>query len=187
MVRFTRNGVALPVWQAAASINAADWKVDPAKSVLGFSGTQLGQPFRGKFGKYQAAVAFDPDHPETSRIDVTVDLASAATGDQQCDGAMPGEDWFNVAKFPQARFVTTSVRSVSGNNYEAQGTLTIRGVTMPATLPFHVDIDGATAHANGHADLVRTAFGVGQGTWATGQWVAVEVRVDVDITATRAN
>ena len=38
-----------------------------------------------------------------------------------------------------------------------------------------------------HAALVRGAFGVGQGPWASGQWVGLDVGVDVDIVATRAN
>ncbi|WP_264785676.1 YceI family protein, partial [Gluconobacter cerinus] len=109
----------------------------------------------------------------------------AVTGDQQRDGALPGKDWFNVAGFPSAVFDAQSFRAMGGNSYEAVGTLTIRGISKPVTLPFTLDINGTTAHAKGHLDLVRSDFGVGQGPWASGQWVSLNVGVDMDITAQR--
>lgn len=158
-----------------------------AKSQLGFSGTQTGAAFDGKFTRFSAAIVFDPDHLDTSHITVTVDLASAATGDVQRDTALPGSDWFDVAEFPKASFVTTAIRKTGQNAYEAAGNLTLRGVTKPLVLPFTLQIDGTTAHAVGHVNLVRTAFGIGQGPWATGEWVALDVDVNLDITATRSN
>jgi polyisoprenoid-binding protein YceI len=171
----------------ASAADAASWKLDPAKSRLGFSGTQTGTKFEGKFTRYGADIVFDPDHLDTSRITVTVDLASAATGDTQRDTALPGKDWFDIAQFPQAKFDTTVIRKESANAYEAVGNLTLHGVTKPLTLPFTLQIDGTTAHAVGHVNLVRSAFGIGQGPWATGQWVALDVVVDLDIVATRGN
>ena len=54
------------------------------------------------------------------------------------------------------------------------------------TLPFTLAIDGGTAHAKGHLELVRTTYGVGQGPWSSAQWVALEVGVDVDVVAKKA-
>jgi polyisoprenoid-binding protein YceI len=173
---------------AVTSAVAADWKLDPSKSTLGFSGTQTGAAFEGKFSSYSAAVAFDPDHPETSHISVTVDLASAVTGDTQRDTALPGKTWFDTAEFPQARFDADSIRRTGAGSYEASGKLTLRGVTHSLVLPFTLDLNGAAAHAKGHVSLLRSDFGVGQGgPWSSGQWVALEVNVDVDIVATRSN
>jgi polyisoprenoid-binding protein YceI len=172
---------------AAMPASAADWKLDPSKSTLGFSGTQTGAAFQGKFSKYSAAITFDPDHLETSRISVTVDLASAVTGDMQRDTALPAKDWFDTAEFPQAKFDTQAIRQTGDGSYEASGKLTLRGVSRPVVLPFTLDLDGAAAHAKGHVSLLRDDFGVGQGPWISGQWIALEVGVDVDIVATRSN
>ncbi len=182
--------IALALLLLAAPAIAApppQWTVDPGKSTLGFSGTQTGARFTGRFNRYKATIAFNPDHPEASRIAVAVDLGSAATGDTQRDTALPGKDWFDVAQFPVARFITTSIQHKGGNTYVAAGNLMLHGVTRQVVLPFTLTISGDTAHAKGHAQLVRNAFGVGQGAWATGQWVALEVGVDIDIVATRAH
>jgi polyisoprenoid-binding protein YceI len=173
-----------------SSVTAADavnWKLDAAKSQLGFSGTQTGAAFAGKFKDYTAAIAFDPANLAASHITITVDLASAVTGDTQRDTALSGQDWFDVAKFPQAVFQTTGITKVGPNEYDAVGSLSLRGVAKPLTLPFTLQIDGATAHAVGHVNLVRTDFGVGQGAWASGQWVALAVAVGFNIVATKGN
>jgi polyisoprenoid-binding protein YceI len=169
----------------AAPAAAVPWKLDTAKSQLGFSGTQTGVPFKGRFTRFSAQIDFDPDHPETSHVVVVVDLASAVTGDAQRDGALPGNDWLAVGQFPQAKFASTAIRKMGADTYAATGTLTLRGVTKPVVLPFTLAIAGTTAHAKGHLNLVRTAFGVGQGSWSSGQWVALDVGVDVDVVAIR--
>lgn len=162
---------------------AAGWTIDPAHSTIAFTGTQTGARFTGHFKTFGGTIQFDPAHPEAGHALITIDVASAATGDAQRDEAMPGTDWFDIAKFPKATFEARNFQSKGGNAYVAQGTLTIRGVSQPETLPFTLDITGGTAHAKGHLDLVRTPFGVGQGPWASGQWVALEVGIDIDITA----
>lgn len=170
-----------------APAQAASWTVDPSKSKLAFSGTQTGSRFDGSFSRYTATIDFDPDRLETSRIAVTVDLASAATGDAQRDTALPEKDWFDVGEFPQARFESNTIRKTGDGSYEAAGTLTIRGISQPVVLPFTLQIDGANARAKGRVSLLRNAFGIGQGAWNNDQWVAFEVGVDIDIVAAKAN
>ncbi|RVU21682.1 YceI family protein [Methylobacterium oryzihabitans] len=171
---------------APAAASAADWTVDPAKSRIGFSGTQVGAPFKGRFTRYEAQISFDPAKPESGRAVVLVDLASAESGDKQRDEALPQADWFDAKKTPKARFEATRFVPKGGDAYDAVGTLTIRGVTRDVTLPFRLSTTGDEARATGHLDLVRTDFGVGQGPWTSGQWVAVEVGVDIDVTAKKA-
>ena len=167
--------------------DAADWKLDPGKSKLGFSGTQTGTNFQGAFTRFIAVIEFDPDHLDTSHIAVSVDLASTTTNDKQRDATLSSKDWFDVAQFPVAKFETSVIRRKGTDDYEAVGTLTLRGVTKPLTLPFILEMNGSTAHAKGHAELIRSTFGIGQGPWTTDQWVALNVGVDIDVTATREN
>lgn len=189
-MRFDKTASALTLAASlslAAPAMAADWVIDSAHSTIAFSGTQTGKPFSGHFGSFDGTITFDPAHPENGHAHIAIAIASAVTGDRQRDGAMPGQDWFDVAHFPSAMFDAQSFRAKGGNDYEAVGTLTIRGVGKSETLPFTLDINGRTAHAKGHLDLLRSAFGIGQGPWATGQWVALAVGVDIDVTAQQKN
>ncbi|MEA1834921.1 YceI family protein [Methylobacterium durans] len=169
---------------AAAPATAAEWAVDPAKSAIKFSGVQVGATFIGRFERFDAKVDFDPAKPEAGHAVVLVDLASARTGDVQRDEALPQKDWFDLKSANQARFEATRFVDKGHGDYEAVGTLTMLGTSRPLTLPFQLTLDRGQAHATGHVGLVRTDFGVGQGPWASGQWVGLDVGVDIDLVAT---
>jgi polyisoprenoid-binding protein YceI len=173
----------LPI--ASGSAHAASWTVDPARSTLGFSGTQTGAPFTGKFKTWTATIDFDPAKLEVAHVRVDVDVASATTDDPQKDAALPGEDWFDAGKFAHATFEATGFKAAGGDAFETSGHLTLRGIVKPVTLPFTLTIKGDEAHAVGHAKLVRTDFGVGGGQWADGAMVGLDVTVDVDLVATK--
>ena len=166
---------------------AATWTVDMAKSRLGFTGSQSGASFDGKFTRWDAQIDFDPANPAAGHALVTIDMSSAVTGDAQKDEALPQSDWFDTKTFPKAVFEAKSFRSTGGDAYEADGTLTIRGQGKKVVLPFTLDITGNQAHAKGRLNLIRTDFGVGQGSWKTADYVALEVAVTLDLTATRKN
>jgi polyisoprenoid-binding protein YceI len=161
---------------ASASAEAATWTIDTAKSHLGFTGSENGSAFSGSFGKFSGTIVFDPASPAAGHADVTIVTGSATTGDQQKDGALPDSDWFAADKYPQAHFVATAFKATGSGAYAAVGTLTIRGVTKPVTLPFTLAISGGTAKANG----------VGQGAWSTAQYVALQVSVSFDIVAEKS-
>ena len=179
-----RLALALGLSVTPLAAQAADWTVDQSKSRIGFSGTQVGAPFKGRFTRYDAQISFDPQKPEAGKAVVLVDLTSAETGDKQRDEALPQADWFNTSNDKQARFEATRFVAKGGDAYDAIGTLTIRGLRKDVTLPFTLNVSGGTAHAVGHLDLVRTDYGVGQGSWANDSMVAQKLAVDIDVTAT---
>ena len=170
----------------AAAAGATGWIIDPAASRLGFRGTQLGAVFEGSFQRFRAEIDFDPATPETGRAEVVVETGSASTGDAQRDTALPTADWFAVADFPEARFVAETFRRTGENAYVAEGTLTLRGITQPLALPFTLVEEGGATRARGEVTLIRSAFGVGQGQFEAGDWVALEVVVTIDLLARRA-
>jgi polyisoprenoid-binding protein YceI len=139
-----------------------------------------------KFDKFTAQIEFDPSKPEAGQVLVLIDITSAHTGDTQRDESLPQSILFDVKSNPRARFEATSFRTKGGDNYEATGRLTIRGISRNCVLPFGLDISGDTAHATGRVQILRTDFGVGPGPWASGQWIALQVGVDFDLTAKRA-
>ena len=168
-----------------AAATATHWTVDYGASRLGFSGTQTGKAFEGSFGKFEATIDLDPADPSTASIDVVVDMTSARTGDRQRDAALPGSDWFKATEFPTARFSSTSVEKTGEGRYVAHGSLTMRGVSKSLDLPFSLTTAGNTAQAVGEADLMRNDWGVGQGEFVGDDWVALQVKVNVEVTATQ--
>ena len=170
----------------AAPALAEPWTVDQDASLLGFVARQGGSPVEGRFTSFEAEIEFDPDDLDDSRVSVAIDMASATTGAADRDSQLPSSAWFDVPVFPEARFDTTAFRRVDGDRFEAEATLTIRGVSRQVVLPFTLDISDDVAHVVGELEILRTDYGVGQGQWEAADVVAHEVIVVVDLTATRA-
>ncbi|MEA1672292.1 YceI family protein [Nitrospirillum sp. BR 11163] len=176
---------ALAVLSLSTPAGAAAWTVDKTHSQLGFVGKQSGKEFTGRFATWDAAIDFDPADPAAGHAKVIIAMGSAAIGDAEKDEALPGADWFNVQAFPDAVFEATTFRAKAPNQYEAVGTLTIRGIKKDVVLPFILDITDGQAHAVGRLDLVRTDYDVGgHGLFSKGRSVDLEVAVTVDLTAT---
>ena len=169
----------------ASSAQAAHWTVDTAHSKLGFTVSWAKQPYTATFRNWKANIDFDPANLAASKADITIAVASETSGDDDTDGNVKGGIGFDAAKFPTAHFVTTGFTRKSGNDYIAKGTLTLKGVTKPLTLPFTLRIDGKKAHMVGSAIVMRNQFGVGSGEWAAPDNVAWDVKVNIDITATQ--
>ncbi|MEO1137210.1 MAG: cytochrome b/b6 domain-containing protein [Pseudomonadota bacterium] len=166
---------------------SGNWVVDYDASTLSFSGSEKGNGFTGQFNDFTADITFDPEDFEGSSIVVTVATASASTGDSLRDSTIPGEEWFNVESHPTAVFSTSSIRD-QGDGYQADGALKIKDFQRPVTLAFDLSIDGEKAVATGGADLIRTEFGLGQNdAWLDEEGVALEVRVEFEIHATKQN
>lgn len=168
-----------------ASAGSSDWMLDKSASKLEFSATQTGKGFKGAFSSFDADIRFNPEDLSTAKIVVTVNTSSASTGDKQRDAALPTSEWFYSKAFPAATFASSKVTAQSDGSYLADGALTIRGISKPLGLPFTVEISGDRAVAEGEVTLMRSDFGVGQGEFATDEWVGFDVAVQFHIEAGR--
>ena len=158
------------------------WAVNKS-STLSFSATWAGDTIEGQFKRWSADILFSPDALDRSKLTVSIDMSSAATGDDQRDSSLPSEDFFATASHPKATYTASKFRKTGEGKFVADGTLELRGVKKPLSLPFTLKIDGDTATARGVTTLDRTAFGVGQGEWASTDQIGGKVKVSFAITA----
>ncbi len=152
---------------------------------LGFTATWSGDALEGSFTRWTADIRFSPEALDRSSLTVSIDTASAQTGDAQRDESLPSGDFFDSASHPRATFTASKFRKTGEGRYIADGTLDLRGVKKPLSLPFSLKIDGDTATARGVTSLDRTMFGVGQGEWASTDQIAAKVKVSFSLKATR--
>ena len=132
-------------------------------SMLGFSSSYDGEAFDGRFARFTTDIAFDPASA-AGRFDVVIELATAGTENDERDETLLGADFFNTMAMPQARYQATTFRKLEDGRFVAEGTLTLRGVTLPVPLTFRWT-PGATPTLEGTATVKRLAFGVGAGDW----------------------
>lgn len=160
------------------------WIVTPGGS-LGFATSWLGSGVNGKFGSWAADIGFNPDALAASTIKVTIDLATANSGDGERDTTLKGSDFFNIAAHPRATWTSTRIRSLGGTKYRADGTLMLRGVSKSVPLSFTLDVKGKDARVSGTASLSRTSYGVGQGDYAKTDEIPDAVQISFNFRAKR--
>lgn len=171
--------LALAALCASVPALAADYVQGPG-SALTFATRYQGEVFSGSFSKFRTRLSFDPQQLATSRLDVLIAPASASTANEDRDETLQGADFFASDKFPQARYQATSFRHLGGNEYAADGTLSLRGASQPVTLTF-TWTPGAQPVLTGRATVRRLDFGIGGGDWADTQLIPNDVAISTRV------
>jgi cytochrome b561/polyisoprenoid-binding protein YceI len=169
------------------SAHPDQWVIKPEASSIGFEATQYGETFSGQFASYAATIVFNPEHLETAKAVVAIDIASIKTGSDDRDAQARAPDWFDANQHPQAVFETESFARTGANQYVAKGNLAIRGVKLPVELPFTLDIaddaQGKTAQMRAELVLNRLDFGIGQGQWQSAETIGNSVKITLRVEA----
>ncbi len=165
----------------------AQQKLLPAQSEIVFVSKQMGVPVEGRFKKFDAQIAFDPAKAAAGKISFTVDMASATLGVKETDAELPKADWFNTAKFAQATFQSSSIKTLGAGKFEVSGALTIKGVSQAVVVPVSLSQAGSTTTALGAFALKRLVFKIGDNEWSDTSMVADEVQVKFKFALTGVN
>jgi polyisoprenoid-binding protein YceI len=173
------------------------WEIDRAHSTVQFAVKHLMiSTVRGTIGGLQGTLALDEEQPWTSRVDVTIDVATIATGDDRRDAHLRSVDFFDVEHFPTASFVSTRVEAkANGAAARMTGELTMHGVTREVQLD--VTMAGRARDQGGVERLGFTAtttidrreFGLhwNQALETGGVLVSNEARITIDLQVSRTS
>ena len=169
-----------------AFAQTSTWVPDKAHSEVDFTVLHMSlSNVRGHFGNIGGSVVLSPDISKSS-VNVTIDVGSVDTGVSARDNDLRSPNFFDVAQFPTATFISTSVTKSGANHLTVAGNLTLHGVTKPVVL----EVEGPTGPATGmdrrrHAGFAatttisRTAFGIG--TKYPPQIVGDEIKLTIDL------
>jgi polyisoprenoid-binding protein YceI len=121
----------------------------------------------GKFTDIDGSIVFDEANPTKSSVDVTIKTASLNTGFTKFDQHLKSKDFFDVEKFPTAKFVSNKITVTGKNKAKIEGDLTLVGVTKPVTLNAKFNKSGVnpinqkeTVGFSAVAVITRSEFGI---------------------------
>jgi cytochrome b561/polyisoprenoid-binding protein YceI len=182
----TSVGAAVGLYAAPEQVQTADlaevsseWTVNEGSIALTI--TQFGSPVSGGFADWTSAITFDETATGVlGAVETTIAIGSLSLG--SVTGQALDADFFNATTFPTAIFTADIL--ADGDNYVADGTLTIKDVSAPLSLPFTLTLDGGTATMNGSVIIDRRTFAIGQ-SMSDETNLAFPVQVDIALTATR--
>ena len=119
------------------------WLLDPIHSELQFKIKHLMiSNVSGAFKSFSAEVETEDEDFSTAKINLTAQMDSISTNNEQRDAHLRNSDFFEVEKYPELKFKSTKVEEVDSDTFMLHGELTMKGVTKPVKLD--VEFNGAT-------------------------------------------
>ncbi len=113
----------------------ATYKIDPLHSEIKFRVKHLMiSNVTGEFKTFDATVTAEAADFSDASISFEADINSISTNNEQRDGHLKSDDFFNAEQFPKMTFASTSVEKTGDDELLVHGNLTIRDVTKPVTL-----------------------------------------------------
>ena len=132
-----------------------------ADTAVDFVGSKVTGSHEGGFKAVSGSVVVPGGNIEQAQIDVLIDMNSVWTDSERLTGHLKTGDFFEVEKFPEASFKSTSI-AAAGEGYEVKGNLTLHGVTKGITFPAQITVseNPAGLTANAEFSIDRTQFDI---------------------------
>jgi len=137
MKKLLRNFVAGGLVVMSPALFAADYVIDTkgAHAFIQFKIQHLGYSWLyGRFNTFDGDFSYDPASPEAASIRVNIDPASVDSNHAERDKHLRSDDFLDVKKFPEAKFVSKRVESKGEGKATVIGDLTLKGVTKELSI-----------------------------------------------------
>lgn len=134
IIKFLTIIFLLSFYSPAFSYN---WGVDHAHSEVRFRVKHIHTTVSGQFRDFSGDLFFNPENPETARIDFTIKVKSVDTNNGKRDNHLKSKDFLDVNEFPKMVFRSTKVKRIGKDLFVAEGKLTIKDVTKKIGLKFN--------------------------------------------------
>jgi polyisoprenoid-binding protein YceI len=172
----------------ASSTFAANGKytIDPTHTFpsLEFSHMNL-SIWRGKFDRTSGTVIID-SAKRTGKVDIVVDAASINFGLKEMDEKARSEDFFDVAKYPEATYKGT-LKFAGDVPVSVEGEITLLAVTRPLKLTInsfncieHPVLKQEVCGADVEGDLNWSEYGMKWSKYGEGDAGKVKLRIQVE-------
>lgn len=130
------------------------------ESEIGFIGSKVTGSHDGGFKKFQGQVTLVNGNPAGSKIEMTIDANSLWADDDKLTEHLKSADFFDVATYPEASFVSTEIASDPEGDFLVTGNLTLHGVTKQITFPARIEVLNEGVKAGAEFTIKRSDFGI---------------------------
>lgn len=173
-------------------MNQRIWHFDPAYTTVEFVIRNLWFNVRGRFQDLEGQIVLDENDISRSSVNATIKADSIDTGNKRRDAHLQAPDFFDVEKFPEIEFRSTSVRrGRDRDSLDLDGELRIKDKTVPVALTVN-EMDRSRSpngeefvYYSASTELDRCAFGINYGPGLIGRRLRVNINVQAKSNSTR--
>ena len=113
------------------------YAIDPSHSRIGFVARHaMVTKVRGSFNEFDGSGYFDAENPTNSHLQLTIQATSIDTRNDDRDGHLKSNDFFDMETYPEITFASTAVDQLDDSTYRVTGDLTIKDVTKSVAVDF---------------------------------------------------
>jgi len=155
------TGEATQVASPAAKAQGQKYLITPQTSKVEFVGSKVTGSHNGSFGDFSGQIDYAAT-TEQSHVNIVIKTESLTTDTPDLTKHLKTADFFDVAKFPEATFVSTSIKpgGEKGASHTITGNLTLHGVTKAVTFPATINVTPETATVDSTFSINRKDFGI---------------------------
>jgi polyisoprenoid-binding protein YceI len=131
-------------------------------STVSFVGSKVTGSHPGSFQQFSGTIDLVDGKAEGGAVTVDIDMASVKTEIEKLDGHLKSPDFFDVAKYPKAQFVSTSVKlgGDKGASHTLTGNLSLHGVTKSISFPATISVGADAVTATSEFSISRKDFSI---------------------------
>ena len=140
---------------------AQTYVITPENSKIEFVGSKVTGSHNGSFQKFSGEVHYTGD-VTTSHVTITMETDSLTTDTPDLTKHLKTADFFDVAKYPQAKFESTAIKTGGdkGASHTITGNLTLHGATKSVTFPATIAVAADAITVDSTFAINRKDFGI---------------------------
>jgi len=154
--------VTAPATAAAPAQGGETLRFSATDSKIEFVGAKVTGKHDGSFGLFTGTVNLVGSDPTKSSVSVEIDASSLSADNPKLTGHLKSADFFDVEKFPKARFESTSIKAGGdkGATHTVTGNLELHGVKKSITFPAALKVEPGKTTVDAEFAINRKDFGL---------------------------
>jgi polyisoprenoid-binding protein YceI len=138
-------------------------KVIREKSSIDFVAAKVTRDHKGKFKNFDGTLEYTGGKP--IGVSFEIDLSSVETDTEKLTAHLKTADFFDVATYPKATFVSTSLTEAAGGppartTHELRGILDLHGVKKEVTIPVRAEVTPDGVRTTSQFTIDRHDWGI---------------------------
>ncbi len=136
--------------------------ISPENSKVEFVAAKVTRSHNGSFKQFSGQIDLAPNSIPDSRVTIDIETSSVVTDEDQLTGHLKTADFFDVAKFPKAIFVSTKFEpsTTGGDTYTVTGNFDLHGVKKSISFPATIKVTPGSVGVDAEFAINRKDFGI---------------------------
>ena len=135
--------------------------IAPDNSKVEFVGAKVTKSHSGSFKQFRGTIDLINNSAEQSLVTIDIESGSVVSDDEGLTTHLKTPDFFDVAKYPKATFVSTKIEPITtGGTHNVTGNFELHGVKKAITFPATIQIAPDSVTVNAEFSINRKDFGI---------------------------